>query len=37
MVSQRMLTWNRIGAWMRVLDGLRRAPVEDGGFAAMGF
>lgn len=29
-----MLIWNRIGAWMLVLDGLRRAPAAEGGFGA---
>lgn len=30
-VSQRMLARSRIGAWIRVMDGLRRVPVHDGG------
>ena len=34
-VSQRMLTWNRIGAWMRELGRLRWTPAEEGGFASL--
>jgi hypothetical protein len=30
-----MAIWNRIAAWMKVLDGLRRAPEADGGFAGV--